>query len=279
MMGAPPVFEKDETPMEAPPPYAPPVNANNFTPNSLPPNYFTANNCGGGRYQQPGPIISHQFPPTFNIYSAGWGGSSFVIGEHKDQPLYAVTCHTGWSGNPDVVLHNGPSREAPPLATANEARWTTTMTVGLPPVLVGDWRATAAEEQVWSSGIGYGRFNFEVEVGDGRAGVTRPRREPFEWRHSSGGEVRALGGRSSGWKLVRLNGPGLAAAGGGPVAGDGNEVVAVAANYTMSMSKSFCFAFVGSGATGVLGERWAVMAVITALGIWDKERKSNHASS
>jgi hypothetical protein len=47
----------------------------------------------------------------------------------------------------------------------------------------------------------------------------------------------------------------------------------------MSMSKILSFRFLSSGANGALGERWAVMAVITALAIWDKERKARHNSA
>jgi hypothetical protein len=43
----------------------------------------------------------------------------------------------------------------------------------------------------------------------------------------------------------------------------------------MSITKAVEFRFVGSGMTGEFGERWAVTAVISALGIWEKEKRRN----
>jgi len=295
-MGELPVPEKDGPPMDAPPPYTPRPHASSSnafagsaerplplpplghqqSPLPLPPlshQQFPNPQQLPNLQQLPAPQqlpINRQFPPRFNIYRAGWG-ASFILGEHQDQPLYCVRSHTGWSGNPDVVLHNGPSESSPPLATANKETWSTSMTVELPPVRVGDWQATSTTEYVTSQGMTSLRYTFEVEVGTGGAsGAMKPLREAFEWRHSRGYEVHSLGaGAGPGYKLVRLSGRGA----GGTVAGDGNEVVAVWADYGLSLSKVLCFGFLGSGATGELGERWAVMAVITALGIWDQQTK------
>lgn len=63
---------------------------------------------------------------------------------------------------------------------------------------------------------------------------------------------------------------------------DGNEVVAAWARsskrrHLMSCctnTKRFRFGFYGTGATGILGERFALMALMSALRIWDVERKS-----
>ncbi|RYP68828.1 hypothetical protein DL771_006446 [Monosporascus sp. 5C6A] len=68
---------------------------------------------------QQGGHVNRQFPLAFYLYSTGLGGRKYVLGEHKNQPLYAVTTHAGWSGKADTVLHSGPSPDAPPLATAN----------------------------------------------------------------------------------------------------------------------------------------------------------------
>ncbi|KAI0541710.1 hypothetical protein GGR58DRAFT_455900 [Xylaria digitata] len=111
-------------------------------------------------------------------------------------------------------------------------------------------------------------------------------RESFEWRHSSGVEVEALGGRHSGWKLVRVSLPPIhmgknhhhsnSALGH---SSDGKEVVAVWAGANMSVSKILRFRFIGSGADGSLGERWAIMAVATALAIWNRNRRSRSGGS
>jgi hypothetical protein len=235
--------------------------------------------------------------------------------------------------------------------------------------------------------------------------IRMPRREHFEWRHSSSAEIEALGGRHSGWKLVRMArivgplphavgdwnlldynnhrhennlnrrssvsslGAGLSrpdsltvgagtggkgrrnhhhhhhhrcrqtmslsnssagcgssstdftpitpitevgtntstATGSGAAPGsanasfisrssDGREVVAVFAGAvsSISMSKStpmspmsnnnnkskvLRFRFLGTGADGSLGDRWAIMAVATALAIWNRDRRSSSANS
>ncbi|KAI0427852.1 hypothetical protein F5Y09DRAFT_314977 [Xylaria sp. FL1042] len=146
-------------------------------------------------------------------------------------------------------------------------------------------------------------------------------REYFEWRHSSGVEVEALGGRHSGWKLVRVSLPAPAIA--TPLttmttttttpttptallplhrtvsspsshsssypkrhrignsnhtllghSSDGKEVVAVCAGASMSVTKVLRFRFLGTGADGSLGARWAIMAVASALAIWNRDRRS-----
>lgn len=125
------------------------------------------------------------------------------------------------------------------------------------------------------------RFVFTVEIpwpGSGNTpGSSSYRAESFEWRRSNSPAVAGLGGRSQGWKLVRLSSEVLPPPGrsGLTAAGDGHEVVAVCAHAVMSLSKLWKFAFAGTGASGVLGERWAVMAVVTGLMIWDLESRSN----
>jgi hypothetical protein len=212
------------------------------------------------------------------VYRGSTFSRSFTLGEHQSQPLYTISTHTGWSGQPDVLLHSGPNDSSPPLAGASSNTFSRSSTVELPP-LPGSGRASA-EETLDFSGFGHGKYSFSVEVGS--AG----RREAFEWRHSHGKEVDALGGARTGWKLVRVatDAPGGDARGsrfvsGGPRTSDGKEVVAAWSNARMSMTKQLSFQFMGSGATGALGERWAVMAVITALRIWDRERKARQRSA
>ncbi|KAI4592308.1 hypothetical protein KJ359_011367 [Pestalotiopsis sp. 9143b] len=220
--------------------------------------------------------IPQQFPPSFNAYYQWKFTKTFHLGEHKDRPLYAVRTHTGWSSAPGVVLHNGPSDKDPVLAAAgNESTWSKHTVVVLPP-LPGSGAESSTEFMRTNLGWKTQTYPFTIEVGDTSGGAGRGawRRENFEWRQSHGGEVRQLGKCFRGWKLVRLgadaDGPGgqrdERAAG---ASSDGKEVVAVWAFYSgWSMTKSFKFQFLGSGLTGELGERWSVMAVITALRMW-----------
>ncbi|KAI1354207.1 hypothetical protein F5Y01DRAFT_274521 [Xylaria sp. FL0043] len=55
---------------------------------------------------------------------------------------------------------------------------------------------------------------------------------------------------------------------------DGKEVVAVCAGASLSVSKVLRFRFLGTGADGSLGARWAIMAVASALAIWNRDRRS-----
>jgi hypothetical protein len=88
-------------------------------------------------------------------------------------------------------------------------------------------------------------------------------------RHSKGDEVGGLEASHQGWKLVRMSSETSG------TTSDGKEVVAVWSYAKKSISKSFKFQFLGSGADGGFGERWSIMAVITALQIWDQEQNKN----
>lgn len=113
------------------------------------------------------------------------------------------------------------------------------------------------------------------------------RREAFEWRFSQGKEVKVFGAWSTGWKLVRLDGVAESESESGEGSSsrserrhgqtsDGKPVVAVVADNTSpSTNKIAKFHFVGAGATGELGERWAFMALMTAVRVW--ERSSQNA--
>lgn len=178
--------------------------------------------------------IQRQFPPAFSMYrESSWTQRSYMIGEHQSAPLYAVSLHSGWSGQPDIVLHNGPGDQRPPLAGVTRSAFGTSATVVLPPVPGSGSGAQAAEEKMeYSGGFGHTAYTFSIEAGIGNAA----RRETFEWRHSSGSVVKGLDARGSGWKLVRLaTGPpggvvGPSFVAGGARASDGKEVVAVVCN-------------------------------------------------
>ncbi|KAI1460812.1 hypothetical protein F4805DRAFT_344873 [Annulohypoxylon moriforme] len=238
--------------------------------------------------QKQPPPIPRQFPPAFNMYrTSKLGAKNYSIGEHQNAPLYAVVLHSGFSGNPDIVLHNGPHDNRPPLAAVEKSGWSGRGTVYLPPApgssSYSGGKVTGAAEERFETGGGFGHktYVFSIETGVG-AGAQR---EMFEWRHSSGRAVKGLEGRGGGWKLCRLaTGPPAGVEGGMFVQGgdrgsDGREVVAVWAWASGSLTKTFKFQFLGSGASGVLGERWAIMAVMTALKIWDIERRARQSAA
>ncbi|RYP05342.1 hypothetical protein DL765_009861 [Monosporascus sp. GIB2] len=201
---------------------------------------------------QQGGHVNRQFPPAFYLYSTGLGRRKYVLDEHKNKPLYAVATQAGWSGKADTVLHSGPSSDAPPLATvAGGNTIVSPVDVDLRGAAQGS--SPSSRERMKPAGFGYVRrsMQFEMGVGGGRRGA-------FGWRHSNGPEVGVL---------VRLGGEG------------GEEVVAAWAGIRMNLVKKSAFQFLGSGLTGILGERWAVMAVITALRMWDREAKMRGAAA
>ncbi|KAI5927937.1 hypothetical protein F4810DRAFT_705835 [Camillea tinctor] len=224
-----------------------------------------------------------RFPPEFSMYKASsWGSQRhyYLAAHQASAPLYAVSLHSGWSGQPSVVLHAGPEEACPALATVDEASFSRSSTVTLLPGAGGVGE------------VGGGQFRFDPAPGSTLGHAMQfsvpveQRLESFEWRHSRAPEVLGLGGRSSGWKLVRLAtdapaGTGeMGFVGGGATSrSDGREVVAVWAWPAASRSKALKFRFLGSGAGGALGDRWQVAAVATALRIWDRERKARNSAA
>lgn len=222
------------------------------------------------------PSIPRQFPPTFNLYSQGWPNVSFTLAEHQQQPLYVCSVHTGLSAAPPVLLHSGPDESYQPLASANFMLMSLSFEVELPPVPGSG--APLARERIIPVGSHGGlstAFSFSIEVGPGGNGP----RETFEWRRSSGDAVASLGGYYHGWKLVRLAQGPPPGANPGFVSGGfrdsmGHEVVAAwAMGNGRSLTKVAHYRFMGTGLTGLLGERWAIMTVITGLTLFHRDRR------
>ncbi|PSR77101.1 hypothetical protein BD289DRAFT_378124 [Coniella lustricola] len=223
--------------------------------------------------------INRQFPPLLNLYRDPFPGAlqrRYFIGEHQNTPLYAVGAWSGWPVvQSSLVLHNGPTEDYAALATVSYDSWGRRMDVTLPPL-----RGTTSSDPiaVLAPGMMTAAFRFRVEIPwpDENGGITW-RREAYEWRRSNSLAVAGLAGSTTGWKLVRLTNDlppgGVTVAGSGPPSRDGHEVVAVCTNAVMSMTKLWKFCFLGTGVSGALGERWAVMAVTTGLAIWDREHR------
>lgn len=231
---------------------------------------------GSRSIHEQGAIIPRQFPLICHLYTQPFS-RMFQLGEHQESPVYAVSTHSSWSGNPDVVLHTGTSKNDLPLAAAEATpSIPPSLTIHLPSLPGSDQKATI-EPLVECKGLSR-RYRFSIEVDP--AGAVR---EEFEWRHSSGSAIKDYACARQGWKLMRMstNPPSgvdfLSSIDYKPSSyksSDDKEVVAVWANFGMSTNKLWRFAFLGTGATGALGERWAVMAVMTALLMWEQERRA-----
>ncbi|KAI0453337.1 hypothetical protein F5B21DRAFT_479666 [Xylaria acuta] len=265
-----------------PPPYQETDNRTNAYPPAEPvPSYHVGESSSGAGFVSSGGL---RFPPTLNAYLKMAFTKTFHLGEKKEAPSFAVRMHSGFTKNPELVLYNGPSEKDPILATAtHESVWKSTTTLLTVParegVLHDDESQGVKMHCHWS--LKHKSYTFRADVGVGK----ETRREEFEWRSSHGNEVRELDGYKWGWKLVRLSSEPLGSGGGRATrasgsTSDGLEVVAVwAHNNSMSMSKAFKFQFMGSALNGMLGERGAALALISALRIWSLEINSAAASS
>ncbi|KAI0137395.1 hypothetical protein BJ170DRAFT_605712 [Xylariales sp. AK1849] len=219
------------------------------------------------------------FPSTLNMYyTKALRTPTFHLGEQEDKPLYAATFHSGFQKKGShVVLHSTPDPDSPALASAERiGRLGHRSLVTLPGPEPGS--ASVVEEMHAHVSITSVSYSFAVEVGQGadvRHKNPEIRREKFEWRSSRGGEVKHLGSGTVGRKLVRLyveadGVGGTRAVRDQGATSDGKEIVAVwADNPKWSANRTGGFQFLGSGATGELGERFGVMAVITAVRIWE----------
>ncbi|KAF6809315.1 hypothetical protein CSOJ01_07000 [Colletotrichum sojae] len=245
---------------EAPPPYeAKP------SPSPAPAGSPRVSNSGPG----PGPSqVARQFPPSFNLYSQSFS-RTFLLGEHQNEPFYAMSIHSGFSSSPPIVLHSGPADSFPPLASVEYHSFSSRMSITLPPAPKGSPGGAPIVELESRTDFPSSSYVFAMGVGPNCEQL-----EQFEWRTSSGEAIAMLDGRSRGWKLIRMSRMVPPSAGPGVFrGGDGKEVVAVWTDANMSLSKSAKFAFLGSGLSGELGERWAIMAAISGLAIFERERQ------
>jgi len=219
-----------------------------------------------------------KFPPALNGYIQKVFTTTLHLGPTKDSPLYAVRMHTGFTRNPELVMHDGPSDSHPILATANRvSMWKPSRSALTIPARDGVAHDEASQriEMIMHTSLKSMTYTFEADVGVGK----ETQRERFEWRSSHGAEIRELDGYRWGWKLVRVSerlpgGGGSRATRAVGSASDGSEVVAVWAHNGLSMTKALKFQFRGSALTGILGDCWATLALISAVRIWWLEIQS-----
>ena len=284
-MSKAPAYTFEANPAEPPPPYA---STDPGTPSPSPqPQPYAQHQVGSSSSSSA--VVARQFPPTFSVYS-GFMTSDLTIGQHKDSPIYAVSVHSGLSGQPNLVLHAGTTKRAPLMAAVDFHSFSRRMDITLPPPSSS---SPAAKNSSASGGAGIRntgpRAHETVEARFSGWNNAHPftidveatgRREAFEWRHSTGGlAVGSLDAGSSGWKLVRMDAGTDRNANGGFTTSDGRPVVAVWSRTNFRGNKVGKFMFLGAGADGSLGERWAMMAVMSALGLYEKQRRQERRSA
>lgn len=230
------------------------------------------------------PIPGGPFPLVFNVYRSR-GYDEFLMGEHFDRPCNAVVVEGRLKGS-TMYLHKGIDSDSPILATAHgETAWTRHSVITIPNH-VNSEGPPITEQLRTHAGWKHVSHSFNIDVSNAQC---KSHQERFEWRMSHGKEVKELDDWSWGWKLVRLGDKKDASShldqrpGSGPfkrsddrehgLTSDGREIVAVwAANSKFSKNKMGTFRFMSSGASGELGEEWAIMAVATILRLWSTMR-------
>ncbi|KAF2969114.1 hypothetical protein GQX73_g4459 [Xylaria multiplex] len=223
------------------------------------------------------------FPPTLNAYLKMGFTKTFHLGQTKESPAFAARMHSGLTKNPELVLYDGPSERGSILATADhESIWRSNSVLTVP-AREGVDHDSESQKVIMTShrSLRHQTYKFTANVGVGK----ETRSEEFEWRSSHGSEVRELDGYRWGWKLVRLSGQTVGSGGDRATretgsTSDGFEVVAAwAHNNSLSMTKAFKFQLMGSALTGMLGDRGATLALISAMRIWAIELATSSATA
>lgn len=294
---------------DPPPPYS-----ERGAPPPLPPRepknnpFFAAGRPGSSSQSQAGPSEppvrplpplvnpSFRFPATVGMfYQKAVDAPTFNLGAEQDRPVCSVTFHNdpGFSTNPYLVLHATPNPASPALTYAERlSTHRSDFVLPAPKSFDGDGR-TVTESLHSHASLTSVTHEFGVEVAGGG-------RERFEWRASKGREVRALlaetagGGvsppgrgrfKALGAKLVRLSAEadgvgGTRAVRDAGASSDGREVVAVWADCPRwRANRAGTLRFLGTAATGGLGERFQVLALASALRIWELENESSLQSA
>lgn len=207
-----------------------------------------------------------QLPAQLSLSRSAHGlGNHYVIGQHRTDPLLAVTTHSGFHSTPDVVLHGGPTKESPMLAgiDSNVLVHSTTAKLCLP-----GYSGPTGEKAVEIARQG-GAHRFDVDNDSGHP-VT------FEWIPHTTTKTSLLGGsKDLHWQLVRYNGTKAGNAGVETQPEDVKHVVATWANEgSMSLTKVLSIEFLEDTNRLATADAWVVMALITALRIWDCSNKS-----
>lgn len=178
------------------------------------------------------------FPRTIHAYGSRGGiKTNMVLGTEGKQLLWKVDGAV--SG--DIVLYDNPNERTNMLGIYRKG------TVHIPPLGTGSQpiqEEFRTEKSVFSE-----VHSFAIVVGRGPS--ARP--EKFEWRNA--GLLGVMG--MKGYKLVRV--------------ATGESVAEWSADWSGGLrSKCASFNFVGTGASGQLGDAWALMAVMTWLRLYQR---------
>lgn len=236
------------------------------------------------------------FPPVINLYGNSSGGvigaltTYKLCGADKSDFLYAVEVHHGFTPRgplnfrPGFYLRNGTGTEAPILATASDeerepllmSTFSVKSLIMVPPPLDEDDVEFNLNPRDLVTEIMYATttsdgsvsFRFSVEVGP-KIKV----REEFEWRKTRKGTTNS-NTQHSRYILIRLPPSSSSTSPSSPsssssIAQEESDILAdLTFRNAMSLQHLFTLELKGAACSGVMGDRWTLMVVTTALRLY-----------
>ncbi|KAK2689494.1 hypothetical protein QWA68_012243 [Fusarium oxysporum] len=226
---------------------------------------------------------------------------NFHLGDESDKKIFAASVYAGVTGvginRFCILIHNGPSAKDKVLAAAGEPYKSNSTAlqfkslINLSPVLsqenivkTGD--STVAMEDMSARLLEDGRtvtFPFSIFTERISTADTKGKQEDtngdfhqehFEWRMTAKDEILDKNYAHE-YKLFRLQPPAAICS---SVASD-KAVAITSFKRLMSLTKPFRMMFVDVEAQYCPKERWRLMALITALRIWQHEQTSFYSSN
>jgi hypothetical protein len=221
------------------------------------------------------PVMNlHYAAPHIGLIAPSAGAHYFAIPENDKQAFFAISRHRHGLLNvlskdwdlPSVVLHAGPTEEAPALATVDFRAFKYGYSVHVAPLVAGGIVFEMHNDNMMTS---FSKWSFDFPAPE--SGTV----ERFEWRHSRSAEVASTGSSTGGgYKLVRLS---QKAAAGQPASDtDGAAIIAVCGEQAAGVlgmgHKIWQLRFLADGAQGQggsgLGEVFSAAVVTTCLVIY-----------
>ncbi|KAF9876704.1 hypothetical protein CkaCkLH20_05550 [Colletotrichum karsti] len=220
--------------------------------------------------------MTAKFPPLFKCHYSREEEFYYLGPVSREERYFAFSASAKmYASMQPLHLHNGPTERDPIIARVTQKN-----------VRSNDFAAIVTLHDLANPLAAGEDISFDRPEGS-RANVLRFRmrvgpknlEEEFQWRRSSGNEVKEIARHSIGLKLVRVTGPRIGAGGSrrsrAPgFASDGLEVVAVMAPRTnLGIANDLQFSFLGTGLDGALGARWETVAVITGFWLFGISRR------
>ncbi|KAK3402303.1 hypothetical protein B0T20DRAFT_346934 [Sordaria brevicollis] len=238
------------------------------------------------------------FPPVMNLYGNSSGGVMGALttyklcGTDKDDFLYVVEVHHGFTPRgplnfrPGFYLRNGTGTEAPILAAAGDeerepllmSTFSVKSLIMVPPPLDEDDVEFNLNPRDLVTEIMYATktsdgvsFRFSVEVGP-----KMKVREEFEWRKTVPRKGETNGSQHARYILVRLPPSSVSSPSSTPASSSlsppAQEESDILADLTfrnaMSLNHIFTLELKGAACSGVMGDRWTLTVVTTALRLY-----------